>query len=181
MAAAALANDSARVCGKRRRDASGAWENADVTAGRTEPRCAAHDLKLVDAAPGPERGLYNVSAQLDLVKSGDRNGRESNCQTHRSGPAIEVYFKARLTRGNESYDLKRAQMRLLTASQKTVSHSHASLRATNDLRYSRGARVEVQAEVLRRLAALDFSRGETRALPAASPSSLPTAEPVPLI
>jgi tetratricopeptide (TPR) repeat protein len=35
VAAAALANDSARDCKKDRRDASGTWENADVTAGRS--------------------------------------------------------------------------------------------------------------------------------------------------
>src|SRR5215813_4842387 len=49
VAAAALANDSAHNCSKGRRDASGTWENADVTAGRTEPRCVAHDLNAWSA------------------------------------------------------------------------------------------------------------------------------------
>jgi hypothetical protein len=52
--------------------------------------------------------------------------------------------------------MRYAQLHVLTASQKTLSHSRASLCATNDLRYSRGARVEVQAGVLRQLAALDY-------------------------
>ena len=65
-AAAALAIDRARVCRKDGRDASGIWENADVTAGRTEPRCAARDLKLVD---GP--GCVAVQrAQMHLLTAG---------------------------------------------------------------------------------------------------------------
>ena len=46
MAAAALANDSARVC-RNRSKASGNWKNADITAG-ARSRVARRDLKLVD-------------------------------------------------------------------------------------------------------------------------------------
>src|SRR5262249_32967948 len=64
VAAAALANDSASVCRKGGRGASGTLENADVTAGRTEPRCPARNLKLVDAAWPGARSLMTHLCSL---------------------------------------------------------------------------------------------------------------------
>src|SRR5262249_49574134 len=64
VAAAALANDSASVCRKSGRGASGTLENADVTAGRTGRRCPVVNLNLVDAAWRGARSLMTHLCSL---------------------------------------------------------------------------------------------------------------------